>query len=80
MFERLLAPLLETLRPHPEGLTLEWAQRLDGEYRSTLKNPPHGRADLAKTLTRHLAAFDALHDIPEVAESGLLPPRIGAIR
>lgn len=64
----------------PKGLTLEWARRLDRGYRSTLKNPPYGRADLAKTLARHLASFDALHDIPEVAGSGLLPPRIGSIR
>lgn len=64
----------------PDGLTLEWAQQLDREFRSTLKNPPHGRADLAKTLARHLAAFDALHEIPAVSCSGLLPSRIGAIR
>ena len=64
----------------PDGLTLEWAQKLDRDLRSTLKNPPHGRADLAQTLARHLAAFDALHAIPAVAGSGLLPPRIGAIR
>ena len=57
-----------------------WAQRLDREFRSTLTNSPHGRVDIAKALARHLAAFDALHDIPKVAESGLLPPRIGAIR
>lgn len=64
----------------PDGLTLEWAQRLDRELRSTLKNPPHGRADLARKLARHLAAIDALHKIPAVAGSGLLPPRIGPIR
>lgn len=64
----------------PDGLTLEWAQRLDRDLRSTLKNPPHGRADLAKTLARHLAALDALHEIPAVAGSGLLPLRIGPIR
>jgi hypothetical protein len=64
----------------PDGLTLEWAQQLDRELRSTLKNPPHGRTDLAKTLARHLAAFDALHEIPTVSCSGLLPSRIGAIR
>lgn len=64
----------------PEGLTLDWAQRLDRELRSTLKNPPDGCADLARKLARHLAAFDALHEIPAVAESGLLPPRIGQLR
>lgn len=64
----------------PAGLTLDWAQRLDRELRSTLKNPPYGCADLARKLARHLAAFDALHEIPAVAGSGLLPPRIGRIR
>lgn len=64
----------------PGDLTLDWAQKLDQELRSTLKNPPDGRADLARKLARHLAAFDALHEIPAVAGSGLLPPRIGQIR
>lgn len=64
----------------PDGITKGWAQLLDRELRSTVKNPPHGRADLAKTFARHLAAFDALHDIPVVTGSGLLPPRIGAVR
>lgn len=64
----------------PDGLTLKWAQKHDRDLRSTLKNPPHGRTDLAKTLARHLTAFDALHEIPEVAGSGMLPPRIGQIR
>lgn len=65
---------------YPDAITKEWAQILDRELRSTVKNPPHGRADLAKTFARHLAAFDALHDISMVAGSGLLPPRIGAVR
>lgn len=64
----------------PDGLTREWAQRLDREYRSTLIHPPYGLTYVAKKLARHLAAFDALHDIPAVAGSGLLPPRIGPIR
>lgn len=64
----------------PDGLTREWAQRLDREYRSTLVHPPYGLTYVAKKLARHLAAFDALHDIPAVAGSGLLPPRIGPIR
>jgi hypothetical protein len=64
----------------PDGLTREWAQRLDREYRSTHIHPPYGLTYLAKKLARHLAAFDALHDIPAVAGSGLLPPRIGPIR
>lgn len=64
----------------PGGLSREWAQRLDRDLRSTVKNRPHGRADLAVTLARHVAAFDALHDIPAVAASGLLPDQIGPIR
>ena len=64
----------------PADLTLDWAQRLDRELRSTLKNPPNGCVELARKLARHLAAFDALHEIPAVAGSGLLPPRIGQIR
>lgn len=64
----------------PEGVSLAWAQRLDRKLRSTLHNPPHGRADLAQSLARNLAAFDRLHDLPQVAASGLLPPKIGAIR
>lgn len=41
---------------------------------------PHGRADIAKTLAKHLAAFERLHDLPQVAASRLLSPKIGAIR
>ncbi|MFO7921850.1 MAG: hypothetical protein R6U99_13785, partial [Nioella sp.] len=67
-------------RTDPDGLTLEWAQRLDRDFRSTLRHPPHGRTYIAKKLVRHLAAFDALHNIPAVAGSGLMPPRIGQIR
>jgi hypothetical protein len=66
--------------PKPDGVTLAWAQKLDRKFRSTLHHPPHGRADIAKTLARHLAAFDRLHDLPQVAASRLLPPKIGAIR
>lgn len=64
----------------PQNLTKEWAKGLDRKFRSTLMSPPHGRADIAKALARHLAAFDALHGIPEVARTGLLPSRIGPIR
>ncbi|WP_272007032.1 hypothetical protein [Roseovarius sp. ZX-A-9] len=64
----------------PNCVSKEWAQRLDRELRSTLRNPPHGRADLALTLAGHIEAFDALHDIPEVTDTALLPPRIGRIR
>jgi hypothetical protein len=64
----------------PEAVNREWAQRLDSDLRSPLRNPPYGRADLAITLARHIEAFDALHDIPAITGSGLLPPRIGPIR
>lgn len=66
--------------PSPKDVSLEWAQQLDRDLRSTILNGPHGRADLAKTMARHVAAFDKLHDIPKVAASGLLPPRIGSVR
>ena len=64
----------------PAGLTLKWAKTTDLALRSTLTNPPHGRADLAITLARHLALFDKLHEVMSVRESGLLPKRIGKIR
>lgn len=64
----------------PKGVSLAWAQDLDRKLRSTLHNPPHGRADLARSLARNLAAFDRLHDLPQVAASGLLPPKIEAVR
>ncbi|KAA8607701.1 hypothetical protein [Salipiger aestuarii] len=64
----------------PWGVSLAWAQDLDRKLRSTLHNPPHGRADLARSLARKLAAFDMLHELPQVAASGLLPPKIGRIR
>ncbi|MBL3568882.1 hypothetical protein BV509_21365 [Rhodovulum sulfidophilum] len=64
----------------PNGVSLAWAQQLDRKLRSTLHNPPHGRADFAQSLARNLAAFDRLHDLPQVVASGLLPQKIGAIR
>ncbi|WP_339110135.1 hypothetical protein [Thioclava sp. GXIMD4216] len=64
----------------PEGVSLAWAQDLHSKLRSTLHNPPYGRADLAQSLARNLAAFDRLHDLPQVVASGLLPPKIGKIR
>lgn len=64
----------------PKNVTLEWAQILDRELRSTLRNPPHGRADLAQTMARDVAAFDALRDIASIADSGMLPAPIGQVR
>lgn len=64
----------------PKSVTLEWAQMRDRELRSTLCHPPYGRADLAQTMTRDVAAFDALRDIASIAGSGILPAPIGRIR
>lgn len=66
--------------PLPGSLKLEWGQALDRELRSTIAFPPYGRADLAKTLASHLAAFDRLHQIVEIAETGLLPEPLGPLR
>jgi len=66
--------------PSPRTVTLEWAQELDRNLRSTLQNSPHGRADLAKTMAGHVAAFDRLREIPEVVASGLMPEPIGPVR
>tara|TARA_R110002012_G_scaffold208038_14_gene378103 strand:+ start:153 stop:2108 length:1956 start_codon:yes stop_codon:yes gene_type:complete len=66
--------------PSPRTVTLEWAQNRDRELRSTLLYAPHGRADLAKTMAGHVAAFDRLRALPEVAASGLMPNPIGPVR
>ena len=64
----------------PWQLTRGWAQDIDRTLRSTIHNPPYGRADLALTFARTLAALDALHDRPGFRRGDLLPPRIGPIR
>lgn len=64
----------------PKSVTIEWAKQVDRELRSTLTNPPHGRADLALTFARHLSAFDKLHDIPQIRDAGLMPHFLGKIR
>lgn len=61
----------------PHELDLDWAKEVDRRLRSTLLHPPHGRADLARTFVRNLVRFDAFHEIPALAGSPLLPPRIG---
>ncbi|MDV4146651.1 hypothetical protein [Shimia sp. FJ5] len=66
--------------PSPRLVSLDWAQQLDRDLRSKIANPPHGRADLAKTMAKHVAEFDGLREIPEVDVSGLMPPPIGLIR
>jgi hypothetical protein len=52
----------------------------DRKLRSTVLHPPHGRADLAGTCVNNVRRLDRLHDITEVAVSGLLPPAIGTYR
>lgn len=64
----------------PADLDLRWAREADSDLRSTIKNPPHGRADLAITLCRNLKKLDDLWSIPALAQSGLLPQFIGEVR
>lgn len=69
-----------TMGCQPSELDLHWARETDRDLRSTINNPPHGRADLAKTLCRNLKALDGLWSVPVLAESGLLPDVIGSVR
>jgi hypothetical protein len=64
----------------PFQLDTPWAAETDRTLRSTLLNPPHGRADLALTFASNIRRLDALHGIGAVAASGLLPPQIEAYR
>jgi hypothetical protein len=64
----------------PRDLDAAWAAETDRTLRSTLLNPPHGRADLALTFANNIRRFDLLHDLAEIAGGGLLPPRIGNYR
>lgn len=75
-------PKILSWRPEMEPFELhaDWARKIDAKLRSTKLNPPHGRADLARTLSRHLAGIDALHEIKSVVSTGLLPPVIGDYR
>lgn len=66
--------------PFPKTVTIEWAQMRDRQLRSTLCHPPYGRADLAQTMARDVAAFDALRNICSIADSGMLPEPLGRIR
>ena len=65
---------------NPADLNLQWAKETDRDLRSTIKNPPHGRADLALTLCRNLRMLDGMWSVPALAESGLLPTIIGDVR
>ncbi|MGI1661040.1 hypothetical protein ACRDNQ_02270 [Palleronia sp. KMU-117] len=73
-----LLPYAERLEP--SELDASWARETDRRLRSTVLNPPHGRADLAGTFANNIRRLDRLHAIAEVAASGLLPPRIGTYR
>ena len=53
----------------PRALDLAWTRAVDRTLRRA------GRADLAKTFAANLRRLDALHDVPDLAASGLLPPR-----
>ena len=61
----------------PGILTAYWVTAQARAFRSTVLHPPHGRADLAETLAANAARLDALHEIPCLRDSGLLPPRLG---
>lgn len=65
---------------NPGDLDLKWARETDRDLRSTIKNPPHGRTDLALTLCRNLKVLDELWSVPALARSGLLPDIIGNVR
>jgi hypothetical protein len=65
---------------NPADLDQLWAKETDRDLRSTIKNPPHGRADMALTLCRNLKALDELWSVPALAKSGLLPDIIGNVR
>lgn len=64
----------------PWQLTRRWAQRVDRSLRSTIHNPPHGRADLAQTFTKHLNVLDDLRKNSEFSRKDLLPSPIGPVR
>jgi hypothetical protein len=58
----------------PQELEADWARAVDRRYRAA------GRADLARTFAANLGRLEALHAIPALARSGLLPPHIGPLR
>lgn len=64
----------------PQDLDLAWARAIDNQLRRPNSLSKHGRADLALTFARNVARLDALHIVPALADSGVLPPRIGPIR
>lgn len=70
---------LPALMPRAEGcepteLDIYWAREIDRSLRAAV------RYDLARTFAANIARLDALHDVPALATSGLLPPRLGPIR
>lgn len=64
----------------PQALDRTWARDVDRRLRRPSDVSPYGRADLAKTFAANVDRLDALHDLPEVLATGLLPSRIGPVR
>jgi hypothetical protein len=58
----------------PRELDTAWARAVDRRHRAA------GRADLARTFETNLGRLDALHTIPALAASGLLPTHLGPLR
>jgi hypothetical protein len=58
----------------PQELDADWARAVDRRHRAA------GRADLARTFAANLGRLEALHAIPALARSGLLPSHIGPLR
>ena len=58
----------------PQELDADWVRAVDRRHRAA------GRADLARTFETNLGRLEALHAIPALARSGLLPPRFGPLR
>jgi hypothetical protein len=58
----------------PRELDAAWARAVDRRHRAA------GRADLARTFEAKFGRLEALHAIPALAASGLLPPRLGPLR
>ncbi|MER2510354.1 MAG: hypothetical protein ABTQ27_16615 [Amaricoccus sp.] len=58
----------------PAALDIPWAVGIDRELRRA------GRADLARSFAAATRRLDALHAVPALAGSGLLPPVVGSVR
>ncbi|WP_152493360.1 hypothetical protein [Roseovarius sp. THAF27] len=65
---------------NPYELDAPWARRIDRQLRSSIENPPYGRADLALTFARNIERLNALHRVSSLRDLGLLPEFIGTFR